>query len=120
MKGANSISNDGRVWSWFCGVLGFAFLAWAIVAVNQTCQFVKTGTIAQGFMIKAPQKAAPAVFGGEQMRVIYNPAKPSEARIYDFQELWFQPLVLAGTGAAFLVGTRYRPGRGGMFRPTAA
>lgn len=46
--------------------------------------------------------SSPASFDvGEEVRVLFDPADPSQARIDSFMQLWFTPLLLAGMGTVF-------------------
>ena len=44
----------------------------------------------------------PSYSEGEQVRVLYNPLRPSEADIDSFATHWFVPLVLLGMGVVFV------------------
>lgn len=46
--------------------------------------------------------SSPASFDvGEEVRVLFDPADPSKARIDSFMQLWFTPLLLSGMGTVF-------------------
>ncbi|HVR65971.1 MAG TPA: DUF3592 domain-containing protein [Verrucomicrobiae bacterium] len=48
--------------------------------------------------------SSPASFDvGEEVRVLFDPADPSKARIDSFMQLWFTPLLLAGMGTVFSI-----------------
>lgn len=40
---------------------------------------------------------------GDQVPVLYDPERPSDARIRSFHDLWFMPALLGGLGLAFTV-----------------
>ncbi|MGH6932218.1 MAG: DUF3592 domain-containing protein [Dongiaceae bacterium] len=40
---------------------------------------------------------------GEVIEVMYDPARPSDAHINSFFQLWFAPLVLGGMGTTFVI-----------------
>ena len=116
-------------------LVGFAMLAGAFFVYNSTSSFLKQAATAEGIVVEllvsrtsdsisyrplveftaqngqviefAPSAGSnPARYAeGEQVEVLYQTARPSDAKINDFFSLWGVALILAGMGAVFfLVG----------------
>mgnify|MGYP006195199277 FL=1 len=116
-------------------LVGFAMLAGAFFVYNSTSSFLKDAVTAEGIVVEllvsrtsdsisyrplveftaqngqviefAPSAGSnPARYAeGEQVEVLYQAARPSDAKINDFFSLWGVALILAGMGAVFfLVG----------------
>ncbi|MGP9800769.1 DUF3592 domain-containing protein [Rheinheimera sp. NSM] len=116
-------------------LVGFAMLAGAFFIYNSTSAFLKDAATAEGIVVEllisrtsdsityrplveftaqngrviefAPTAGSnPARYAeGEQVEVLYQSAKPSDAKINDFFSLWGAALILAAMGAVFfLVG----------------
>ncbi|SEH70836.1 Protein of unknown function [Rheinheimera pacifica] len=116
-------------------LVGVAMLAGAFFVYNSTSSFLKEAATAEGIVVEllvsrtsdsisyrplveftaqngqviefAPTAGSnPARYAqGEQVEVLYQVARPSDAKINDFFSLWGVALILAGMGAVFfLVG----------------
>lgn len=114
-------------------IVGFAMLAGALFAYNNTSSFLKEAVMTDGTVIEllasrsdnsityrpvvqflseqgqliefvSSTGSNPASYSqGEQVKVLYLPMQPSDAKINGFFSLWGVAIILAGIGAVFFL-----------------
>lgn len=69
------------------------------VTTNFAPEFTFSSADSRSYTVTSATSSNPPEFAeGQQVRVLYSPANPGNARIDSFRQLWFLPIVLAAFG----------------------